>query len=212
MADPITVQRALDRLWTNYHVRFPENEDARKNAEDLEQAEWLTALRGFSDAAVASATSEWIRNEDRFPTLSRFIDATQAAARQQARPAPRRAITAGDHPASKARAVAWITAIRQCWADAPPEHDHSAGEAACPRCAYVDNHLDEMAGHNPRVMEATSPCRSCDGGGWITVDGDARPCEHCNPVGYQRWAGGHWAPDHSCPECVTLRSGRRSSQ
>lgn len=28
-----------------------------------------------------------------------------------------------------------------------------------------------------------------------------RPCEICNPDGYQLWATGHYALHHSCEEC-----------
>jgi hypothetical protein len=210
VAEPRTVQMALDRLWANFHIRPSEDSEA------LEAAEWLSALRGFSDAAVASATSEWIRNEDRFPTLSRFIAAVQDMARRQNMPLslPSRGVTAGDEPVSPTRALEWIAAIRKTWADSPPSHNHTSGIAACPRCAYVDNHLDANAGYDPKTMGPTSPCRLCSGNGLVITDDGTRPCENCNPTGYGRWTGGHWDADHDwsrCPDCVALRSGHRSS-
>lgn len=60
----------------------------------------------------------------------------------------------------------------------------------------------------------TYGCGGCLDMRWLPMDPDDEsrgvyPCPDCRPMVYERWKGGHYRPNHTCPECITIRSGRR---
>jgi len=48
-------------------------------------------------------------------------------------------------------------------------------------------------------------CPDCKGTGWVEVDsagqGSFQPCQRCAPGPFAKWAGGHFAREHTCETC-----------
>lgn len=87
-------------------------------------------------------------------------------------------------------------------------HDHSSPDwrSTCPKCGVPD--LNALAAYD------WSPCRTCDGNGFLVLDETTltvRPCETCNGHTYTLWLGGHMEPGHRCDECAPTRRSRRST-
>lgn len=68
----------------------------------------------------------------------------------------------------------------------------------------------ERARADTRVALAggDGPCRACGGDGFVELRPSiVRPCPRCRAVEFARWAGRHFAREHTCPECSDLRTG-----
>lgn len=75
------------------------------------------------------------------------------------------------------------------------------------RFAREEARLARLAAAAPVLApgESTHACRCGDLRGWVVVDHGnpptLRPCPTCRPEATEHWSGGHWMPDHTCPEC-----------
>ena len=66
----------------------------------------------------------------------------------------------------------------------------------------------------PRMPEDRYTCPDCHDTRWVDIVHEdlaapraSKPCARCNPVQWERAHGGHYAVDHTCPECSAIRSG-----
>lgn len=76
------------------------------------------------------------------------------------------------------------------------------------RKAYDSEHVRAKA--LSAAEHAGDECPECEGVRAVVLRWQpytVRPCSRCDPIPYQRWAEGHFLPDHSCGECVNLRAG-----
>jgi len=100
-------------------------------------------------------------------------------------------------------------------------HEHSKGRSGCPVCSRHDHSAPtwredcpECGAPVPDLYEWSS-CASCDGSGWIPIDGfygPVRPCLVCNEESHRLWEGGHYAMNHRCDVCAPTRKRSRETE
>lgn len=170
---------------------------------------------------VFLAAQSWVRSEDRMPTPHQLLTRTRelkAADRVVPQQAP---------PVEAQMSVAklMIQATRQALKDVNlPPHQHGPGQT-CPVCSRRDYWADAIEERTAIIMdEAPDPdedadrlyeCRDCWDEHWIVTSpgGDTqrdtfKPCPTCRPELHQKWAEGHFAPNHFCRECELARRSR----
>lgn len=167
---------------------------------------------------VYLAAEAWIRTEDRMPTPHQWLTSVRslkAADKQRPEPVP----TGGSV------ATLMVRVTRQAIRDVKmPAHDHSG---ACPICTNRGYWQDRISERSARILEELTEeslpedpetlyrCRDCWDESWIVVGGDddhrnaSKPCPTCLPELHQRWAEGHFRPNHSCSQCELGRRGVR---
>jgi hypothetical protein len=196
------------------------------------------ALPPFYDlSTLLAATTGWVLNHDRFPTVHQLVDAYQAEARrrvlarQQAEQA--RAEAAGTLPGMAPPLAATLalemvdvlrTALTESVAGGAPHTGHDKyGAGTCTTClarpdvedaieARVFQLLQERGLHPAGQPVATHACGRCLDTGFQVIDHDIdtmAPCSDCNREGYERWRDGHLAPGHWCTDCDNLTRGRK---
>lgn len=61
--------------------------------------------------------------------------------------------------------------------------------------------IAERAATRQTPWADTVSCPDCLDTRWTETNLVATPCRYCNPVGYRRWADGHYTPGHHCEAC-----------
>lgn len=186
----------------------------------------------FYDVGVlTAAVGNWVQTEDWYPTVHQLVEAYQTEARRRARARQAadeaRALAAGTlpglpRPLGADTAIEVVDVVRTALAEAVGTgrrhsgHDRPGG---CPTCAdaeaisdrveaRVHGLLAERGVQLPSRPLVTYVCGHCLDTLFELVGDDplqVAPCRSCQPVGYERWLGGHLAPGHWCGECDPRR-------
>ena len=170
---------------------------------------WVRALASFDYQHAFEAADDWSFTMTAPPSLNEFVDAVQARARVRA--SERQALADDDsmgrsesrsRGARIARIIGEVISEREGGGllGGDPDVDALAVHAR------ISERLAD-AGIQLATAEPLYVCR-CANAGVVAVGGRVRPCEGCNPLAFERWMHGHYAPDHSCAECEDLRRGR----
>lgn len=192
---------------------------------DQEAAGWvhqiakaLTVVTNI--AACEAAVHEWADTQTGWPSPVDLVRLAQDFARSmQADQAARERAhaEAGSRPAPPTVAQEYLEIIRAInGLGGQDDHDHRHGSERCPVCGpgsvIRDQTRDLLATlPDPETSSEFYRCRECGphgDQGHVTAGIGVRPCRICNPVGFDRWAGGHWDPGHECSECAQVRRGR----
>jgi hypothetical protein len=174
--------------------------------------------KNIDPQVLAVAAVRWMETEDRYPPVSRLLDACAVELRRR-RDAARladeeaaynRGVLPGTVPADAAFGEEMADVLRTALVhtiDVPPSQ-RQARVAAEVADIMERRGLRPVAGPVPTV--ACLLCR--DTGMHVTEDEPftCRPCRSCNPAGFARWEAGHLRPGHNCQECEDVRRGRAS--
>lgn len=200
MASEEAVRESLRRLWTAY-TRYP--------PADLQAAAaqtWFNALRHVADNDLAAAIGRWIENEKNVPVPASILAMSDTEKHRRLNP-PRQEeggmAPHTEYPIEPGKAFGIIK-------EALVQIDHGAGVGEV-IAKVQENYRDDFV---PGSDAKTYGCLRCNDNRFISVgkptDWIVRPCEACNGRAYERWAKGHFLPNHTCPECEDVHRGRRS--
>lgn len=225
-----SVTAHVRRLWAGFNHQI--------RADNLEPAleAWVPTLARFDDAIVGAVIDAAIASDERMPTVGEVLRRCKSGEDRRALPAGGYSAYA-EYPIKQIDVMSVLREVRRI-SDAREgkrlEHRHHDGAERCPICGAHDHDeygmhakdcawCAQLAAAATEIIEAkmgrpfsdpptdrTSRCRACDGGGFTWSEGlnVGYPCRACRPEPYRRWAEGHMAPNHDCPECRSIREGR----
>lgn len=223
---PDSVEAILFRLAAIFTTKFAPQPGT------IEEWASTAGIIEVDDDVAAEAVDRWKEAHDWPPTIAEFLDECErvVTGRRVARVAAieqeRAALLAAaevDVDVSKSRLGAMAAATRAALGKAQQRrHVHTLGREACPACLAADeiaaeaelifvNTLDRLG--YERVDGNVFSCDECEDSGFV-LDGEAggytflRPCRRCNPALYEKWAGGHLAEGHTCPECAAIATAK----
>jgi len=191
-------------------------------------AVWIDALAPYNPRAGKAAAHRAPLELTRFPSLAEFLvlcdEEAATIARIDEEAAVRLALSSGkpvspDVEDAHARAfAAWHRATLDV-VKLGGRHTALCGAIARDNCIEgcdfmlaVRGRFEEIVADEgihliPEVVRAIYKC-SCRDTGFVDAgqgDNSVKPCQRCNPKGWELWAGGHYGPNHDCDECAERR-------
>lgn len=165
-------------------------------------AVWASVTTHVDPREALDVAVAWVETEARFPVVSTFLEACQAAARKRAalvaqQERERGALPPGAQPIDQERSVRAIRLLREAMAD---------------RASFSDaEFMQRVVDADATSPTATVRCRECDDSEWVEERGRVRPCSRCQPEHHTLWRNGHYEPNHHpCEICRPSRRRRRA--
>lgn len=198
MATAEVVTQLLNGLWTTYS-RYPPA-DMREAA----YASWFATLRNVADNDLKAAVLRWVENEPNLPVPASLLAMSDTERHRRLAPKPRDdggMLPVPEYPIPPGEAFGVLKEVRKA---------ASEGKGADEIWDTVVDHYRDDWG--PGDDAKTYGCLRCRDNRFVVVpktNNTVRPCQDCNGRAYERWAKGHFLPNHHCAECEDIHRGRR---